>query len=171
MALQASRVRGFVYGCLAGVNGAACMTVLRLAARQAGVIDKMPPQVVQEWLSRRAGVEPPGGKVGHHLADHLVHLAVGVTGGGVYGALTAPRGPSYPSGVVYGLAVWAVGFLALIPLLGIHRGAAEAETRENAVNIAAHAVYGAVLALIVAEMRNQHRRAGTSVERFAARVG
>jgi hypothetical protein len=166
------RVGWIIYGAIAGVNGAACMSVLRLAARQAGLIDKMPPQVVQEWLARRAGVEPPGGKVGHHVADHVVHLAISGTAGALYGALASRTGrASYASGVLYGIAVWAVGFAGLIPLLGIARSAAAAETRENVLNISAHAVYGAVLALMTQEMQRQHRRRTWRGERFAARVG
>ena len=169
-----SRDRGFatalVYGAIAGVNGAACMSVLRLAARRMGLIDKMPPQVVQDWLARQLGADPKD-DVLHHVADHAVHLTIGAAGGAVYGALTSSRRPTYSSGVLHGLAVWAIGFFALIPRLGIARSAAHAEPRENLVNIAAHAVYGAILALFVGEMRAQGRRPASRPERYMTRVG
>ena len=37
-----------LHGALGGIYGAAAMSILRLAARRAGVIDKMVPQVVEE---------------------------------------------------------------------------------------------------------------------------
>jgi hypothetical protein len=166
------RATALVYGAIAGVNGAACMSVLRLAARQGGLIQKTPPQVVHEWLSHRTDLEPPGGNAGHHAADHAIHFGISAAAGAIYGALTSRRRrPSYASGILYGLAVWAVGVAGLFPLLGIARSPAAGATRENVLNIAAHGVYGAVLSLMIHEMQRQHRRPTLWPERFAARVG
>jgi hypothetical protein len=38
------------------------MTLLRLAMHRAGVIDKMVPQVVEEWISDRLNADPRAGK-------------------------------------------------------------------------------------------------------------
>ena len=169
--LSSRHLRGLLYGAVAGVNGAACMSVLRLAMRRAGIIEKMPPQVVEDWLARRIGLEPPGGSAGHHVADHVIHLGIGATAGAMYGALTATRRPTYTSGLLHGLTVWSVGFVAMIPNIGIARSAADADTGENVVNVAAHVVYGLVLALLVQAMRDQHRRPASAPERYATRVG
>jgi hypothetical protein len=72
-------------GAVGGLYGAAAMSVLRLALHRAGVIDKMVPQAVEEWLSDRLNIDPPGGKAGHHVADQLLHLAYGA-GLGALGA-------------------------------------------------------------------------------------
>jgi len=51
------------------------MSILRLAARRAGVIDKMVPQVVEEWTLDRTGMESsPASKTAHHVLD-LTNLA------------------------------------------------------------------------------------------------
>jgi hypothetical protein len=139
--------------------------------RRAGVIQKMPPQVVEDWLSRRTDLRPPGGSAGHHIADHVLHLGIGATAGAVYGVLMATRRPTYASGAFHGLVVWSIGFLGLIPMVGIARSAIDADTRENSVNLAAHVAYGLVLALFVREMRGQHRRPASAPQRYATRVG
>ena len=48
-----------VYGALSGSVAAACMTVVRSAARRRGMIEKTVPQVVEESIARtgRAWVE------------------------------------------------------------------------------------------------------------------
>ena len=57
---QAPRISGpgaALHGALGGIYGAAAMSILRLAARRAGVIDKMVPQVVEQWTLDRTGME------------------------------------------------------------------------------------------------------------------
>jgi hypothetical protein len=44
------------------------MSVLRPGLYRAGVIDKMVPRAVEEWISDRQNTDPPGGKAGHNVA-------------------------------------------------------------------------------------------------------
>jgi hypothetical protein len=62
------------------------MSVIRLGMHRAGVIDKMVPQAVEEWLSDKMASDPPGGEVGRQVADQALHLAYGV----IWAALAAP---------------------------------------------------------------------------------
>jgi len=75
---QTPRISGpaaALHGALGGIYGAAAMSILRLAARRAGVIDKMVPQVVEEWTLDRTGMESsPASKTAHHVLD-LTNLA------------------------------------------------------------------------------------------------
>jgi hypothetical protein len=100
------------------------MSILRLGAHRVGLIDKMTPQVVEEWLADRLGVSPPGGSAGHHVADQLLHLCYGACLGALGGPLLAGhiRGGLW-RGAAFGLAVWAVGTMALLPNLGVARSA------------------------------------------------
>lgn len=69
-----------LHGALGGIYGA--MSILRLAARRAGVVDKMVLQVVEEWTLDRTGMESsPASKTAHHVLDLTslaAHLAYGL---------------------------------------------------------------------------------------------
>jgi hypothetical protein len=149
------------------------MNPVRLAARRAGLIDKMVPQAVEEWASHRSGVEPPGGPAGHHLSDQVLHLAYGAAWGALYGLASRPgRSGSVPRGVTLGLGVWAAGFFGLVPLLRIARPAWRARAGETAVNVAAHLVFGVVTALEADERARQpHRRPTSDLERARTAIG
>src|SRR5215470_1579606 len=67
-----------LHGAIGGAHGAGAMSVLRLAMYRAGVIDKMVPQVTQEWMRDRTGVKRSGGnKTSHHVVDQLLQLGYG----------------------------------------------------------------------------------------------
>ena len=161
-----------LYGAIGGLFGAGAMSVVRLAARRAGLIDKMVPQAVEEWAAQRAGLEVPGGPAGHHLLDQALHTGYGVMAGVVYGAAlgTAGRRP-LAYGTAFGVLVWLVGSGALFPLLRIARPFWRSGGAENAINLVAHVVHGISVQLVSEEMAQQNRRATTDRERQAARVG
>ena len=46
-------------GAVGGLYGAAAMSVLRLGLHRAGLMDKMVPQAVEEWISDRLNIDPP----------------------------------------------------------------------------------------------------------------
>jgi hypothetical protein len=160
------------YAAAAGVAGANCMSVLRMLARRAGVIDKTSPQVTREWASQTTGVRPPGGQLGRHLANEALHLGYSAAAGALWGALCRRRQGTVAAATGFGLAVWAVSLLGAAPLLGIARAPWRTGAAANAVNILSHAVYGAVLGLVTEELQRQPIPALTSEpERRAARVG
>jgi hypothetical protein len=149
-----------VYGAIGGINGAACMTVLRLAARRAGWIEKMPPQAVQDRSAWSLGIRAPGGSVGRHVGDHALHFGIGALGGASYSALTGLTKPSpIASGVLFGFVFWALGFFVVMPWLGVSRSPRQSRPVENAVNLTAHLVFGAATGLVVDELARQPRHA------------
>ena len=160
-----------VQGTLAGAAGAGCMSVLRMAARRWGFIDATPPQVTKAWLSERTAVRSSDAGFGH-LMDSVVHLAVGVSGGAVYGSLVGQGDrPSLAGGVLFGLGLWAVAFGALAPALGITRSPLRGTWRETAVNVAAHLTYGTAVALVAGELGHQARFGAADPRAWRARVG
>ena len=99
-------------GAVGGLYGVAAMSVLRLALHRAGLIDKMVPQVVEEWISDRLNTDPPGGQAGHHVADQLLHLGYGASLGALGGPMLSGREPAVgcgaerPSGWRAGPSAW-----------------------------------------------------------------
>jgi hypothetical protein len=171
---MAPRVRGALFGALGGMYGAAAMSIVRLAMRRAGHIDKMVPQVVEEWIAHRTGIEPPAGAAGHQLFDQLLHLGYGAAWGGLGAQLVAGgAGRRFLwRGAALGLGLWAAGMLVALPSLKVARSAWRSGLRENATNIAAHLAYGLSVQLVTEELERQpNRQATTDAERHATRVG
>jgi hypothetical protein len=156
---------------LAGVNGGACMTVLRMAAHRLGVVDRMPPQVLEEWLLTQIGAGRRLNDAAHHVLDQVLHLAISGGLGLVYSALPSRGSRSSMTGVLFGLGVWAVGFAAVLPRLGATRHARNARASENGVNIAAHALYGIVTSFLAAELARQDRGTTSHIARRRLRTG
>lgn len=141
-------------GAIGGVIGASCMSALRMAAHRAGLLDKQVPQAVEEWVSHGTGIHP--GFAGHQALTQLIHLGYGMGWGALYGVLAGSRrGATVAKGSTFGTAQWAVGFLGLLPALGIARPAWKQSTTENSLNIAAHLLYGVVTALMTEELARQ----------------
>jgi hypothetical protein len=161
-------------GAVGGVYGAAAMTLLRLGMHRAGVIDKMVPQVVEEWISDRLAADPPGREGGHHTLDQLLHLAYGAGWGAIVGPfLTAGngRGGLWRAGA-FGVVLWGVGMLALLPGLRVARPAWKAGLLENATNVAAHLAYGLAVQLMVEEpVRQRGTPAHVGCRARTSRVG
>lgn len=146
-----------IHGALAGMNGAATMTVLRMLAHRLGIIDQMVPQKVEQWARRRTRLAPALGVVGHRVADHVLHLGYGATWGGLYGLLFGKRRSHVFPSTLFGLGQWAFGTMVLFPALRIGRPPWRSRTRENAVNIGSHLLYAGVTAFLTDEFARQAR--------------
>jgi hypothetical protein len=154
---------GLLRGMTAGLVAAGVMSALRVLALRAGLIDRMIPQVLQERAAGEAG-GGPGDQAAHQLSAELIHHAVGLAAGGLLGAMRAT--PSLATGIAYGLAIWAVGAVGLLPALRVRRAGG------SRVDALAHAVFGAVLALGMREAAAQPRLEPSPVEKpVRRRVG
>lgn len=140
---------GILRGMTAGFIAAGVMSAVRLAAHRAGLIERMVPQVLQERVAGAAGIHLPGGTAAHQLAAEVIHHAVSGAFGALLGA-AAPR-PRLVTGIGYGLAIWGIDALGLMPALRIDR------VGGRTVDAAAHTVFGAVLALAMHELAAQPR--------------
>lgn len=136
-------------GMTAGLIAAGVMSAVRLLAHRAGLIDRMVPQVLQERVAGEAGVALPGGEAAHQLAAEAIHHVVGLAAGGLLGAAAAT--PGTRTGVAYGLGIWAVDALGLLPALRVQR------VGGLGVDATAHAVFGAVLAFAIRQLTAQPR--------------
>lgn len=149
------------HGAVAGVIGAGCMTLLRMVAHRARVLDQMVPQAVETWVTARHGLfrsRAPLGLPARHLVDQLLHFGYGASWGKLYGFLQARGVPNSPTTVtLFGVTQWAFGALVLFPALGIGKPAWEQDARENVVNVAAHLLYAGVTAFLVEEFARQER--------------
>ena len=134
-------------GLTAGFVASGAMSVARLGAHRAGLIERMVPQELHADVT---GVDPSADTPAHQFGAELLHHAVGALAAGAFAAL-APRRPRAAHGVALGLALWVIDVGALIPSLRVVR------VGGHAVDFAAHALYGAMVALAVGELAEQRR--------------
>jgi hypothetical protein len=163
-----------IYGALAGSLSAACMTVIRMAARRRGIIEKTVPQAAEEWLAHRSGLGRDAHPVLHHLTDQALHIGYGATLGVAYALATRGRSGNnvVARGIVYGLATWFGGSWLLLPLLRAKQAAWRKRVSENAVDLLAHLTFGAATALLADELAAQPNRGPSSdLTRRLTRVG
>ena len=152
------RLRRTIHGALGGVMGAACMTVARMLAQRAGLIQQMVPQAVEAWAKHQLPLtlgERPSQRAVHHLADQVLHLGYGASFGALYGLLLG-RQPASPRKVLaFGLGVWVFGSFILLPSLKIVRPEWRAGAQEIAVNVGCHLLYASSLALLTDQFEEQ----------------
>jgi hypothetical protein len=153
------RLSDALLGAVSGAIGASAMTILRMAAHRAGLIDQMVPQAVEQSLERRAGEHPDKGS--RSVLDQTLHLGYGAALGAAYSAaVDRPRGGPRPGRAIgYGLFQWAFGAMVLLPGIRAARPAWRRGAGELAVDIAAHLAFAGVTAFVAGEL---HRQGETS---------
>jgi uncharacterized membrane protein YagU involved in acid resistance len=120
----------------------------------------LPPRQITEELERTASIRRDLDETEETALTLASHLAYGAGVGAVYGSI-ADRIPASPAmrGAAFGLGVWAVSYLALMPALGILSPATEHPRRRTALMIGAHLVWGASAGVLFDRLRP---RAATS---------
>ena len=145
-----------IHGALAGMNGAATMTVLRMIAHRVGLVDQMVPQKVEQWLRRKTGPGMLPIPALHRVLDHVLHMGYGGAWGALYGIAFGDRRRSHVVPALgFGMGQWVFGMTMLFPALGIGRPAWRSGPRENAINIASHLLYSGITAFLTEEFSRQ----------------
>lgn len=141
-------------GAVAGLLGTAAMTpVIGLGAIGWG---KPPsPAQITANVERKTGVdETPRDDPGFTPEWLAAHLTFG-TSWGVAFALARPWLPSsnVAAGLLWGGAIWVINYGAVLPALGLYPRPSRDETWRELAMIAAHGVYGTMLAEAAAKLR------------------
>ena len=109
----------------------------------------LPPREITEEVEEVAGLRGSLDEPQQVAVTLVNHFAYGAGAGAIYGALA--RGvPAPPAlkGAAFGLGVWSVSYLGLMPALGVLSPATEHPGRRNALMIAAHLVWGSATGLL-----------------------
>ncbi len=151
-------LRRTIHGALSGAIGAACMTVARMLAHRAKLVDQMVPQAVEAWATHRLPLALPAlpsQRALHHIADQMLHLGYGSSMGAVYGLVLGKRPATLPIAIGCGVGAWLFGSFVLLPALKIMRPEWRAKPGEIAVNLAAHLLYAGTLSVLTEEFETQ----------------
>ena len=135
--------RGAAWGAIATVP----MSAVMLAGQQLGWMKEQPPEVLTEEALRRAELlEEKSVETAHSLAV-ATHFAFGAACGALFALLgrAAPSAAAVPTGIAFGLGIWAASYRGWIPAMHILPLDQHPGRRGTVVMIAAHVVYGASL--------------------------
>jgi uncharacterized membrane protein YagU involved in acid resistance len=145
-------VKETLKGALAGWLATAPMTLFMTATHKALPRQErypLPPKRITMKVAQEVGLNAHLGEREKNALTMLAHFDYGAAMGAVYSPL-AERVPGSPlvKGIGFGLLVWTVSYLGLLPAAGILKPATEHPPRRNALMIGAHIVWGASLGLI-----------------------
>lgn len=116
----------------------------------------LPPEALTDELAERAGVKEHLDKPKRVATALMAHVGYGATTGMLYPLFA--KNVSFPSiikGIVFGLGVWAVSYLGLLPALQMKTTAQQEPLQRNLLMIAAHIIWGATLG--ITEQRVSHK--------------
>ncbi|MDP9865946.1 MULTISPECIES: DUF6789 family protein [Streptosporangium] len=138
--------RDLVNGAAGGVLATAVMSAVMLAGDRAGLMPDQPPKRIARAFLPGHRHRP---KRGEGALGAITHFGFGAACGALYALTCGRRRPPVALGVAYGLAIWLVSYQGWVPRLGILPPISGDRPGRPAVMAAGHAVYGAVLALVV----------------------
>jgi uncharacterized membrane protein YagU involved in acid resistance len=148
-----------VSGAAAGLIATAPMTAWMVAAhRRLPRRDRypLPPHEITMNLAEEAGVRDAlDSREAQKEVTLALHFGYGAAAGAAY-ALVAPRIPLPPAikGGLFGLGVWTVSYLGLMPALGLHRPATDEPADRNALMISANILWGALTGVLADRMES-----------------
>ena len=141
------RIRSLLVGSLAGIASTAVMSVPIVIGDRVGLIDRMPPEVVHDQVIERATEETDVAPPANAAVWTVSHLAYGAVCGALYEAIPGSLRPDrLVTGVLYGLIVWAVGYLGYLPALHLYPSVKRDSGTRSAIMIGAHILFGGTLA-------------------------
>jgi hypothetical protein len=144
---------GAAAGLLATVPMTAAMVAMhrKLPARERF---PLPPRRVTMRAAGKAGVRRHMRESHRTAATLAAHFGYGTAVGSLLGAF-APKGPAKAAaaGAGFGLLVWAVSYLGLMPALDLHPPATRDTPRRNLLMVAAHLLWGATAGVIADSLR------------------
>lgn len=116
----------------------------------------LPPSEITQKITEEVGVDEHIDQEQHVALTLLAHFGYGAAAGAVYAPLASKLPFSAPlNGIVYGLAVWTISYLGLLPATGILTPATEHPARRNALMIVVHVIWGSVMGLVYGRLQQR----------------
>jgi putative membrane protein len=149
--------RQLIFGAAAGLAATVPMTVVMESLHRglpAAQRHPLPPRKITIRAAGKLGMRKHLDGPQRLAATLAAHFGYGTAVGALLGAV-APKGPARAAaaGAGFGLAVWAVSYLGLMPLLDLHPPATRDTAPRNLLMIAAHLVWGATAGALADAMR------------------
>jgi putative membrane protein len=143
-----SYLAGAVSGFLATVPMTFAMEAMhrRLPWRERSAL---PPREITMNLADAAGVKKQLPEEGRFAATMAGHFGYGTVVGALYAPLSRRvKAPAALKGALFGMLVWTVSYLGVLPVAHVFPPATKQPRRRNELMIVAHLVWGISLALV-----------------------
>jgi hypothetical protein len=144
LAILKNAARGFAAGAAATIP----MTVEFFVARRARLIDEIPPHKAIR------SVAPDLKEPRRSVTSGVAHLLVGGGAGAVYGIAVPRRLRGWATGLFFGIAVWAIGYEAVMPAATDIRPAHRDRPSRAVTIFLAHLIYGGALGVLMSRTRD-----------------
>ena len=154
-------VQDMVRGASAGLVATAPMTIameamFRLLPQREQYA--LPPSHITAEVTDKVGLNEDLDRHEHISITLVSHFAYGAAAGALYGPIanalhTRRAVPSLMTGIGWGLTVWSVSYLGLLPAVGLLRPATQHPVGRNVLMITAHVIWGAVLGTFTERMQ------------------
>ncbi len=112
----------------------------------------LPPREITEKITTDLPLTPPT----RSALAWLGHFGYGGAAGVLYANVRLPVTPA-ARGPLFGLLVWLTSYFGLLPALGILSSPGRHPMRRNSLMIAAHLIWGWMLAILLATFLNDRR--------------
>lgn len=145
-------MRSNIAGILAGLIATAPMTAfmeyahhqLPLTERQA-----LPPRTITLRVVDALHIKGYLDQKRRKALTVASHFAFGAAAGSLFGPIARTlKGSNTAKGAAYGVAVWAVNYLGILPAFGLTKSAANESPRRTALMVGAHVVWGVALGVM-----------------------
>ncbi len=149
---------GALSGCAATVPMTATMLLLHRTLRWHEQRYPLPPEDITQELADRAEIGQHLSQGQHQVATWVSHFGFGIVAGAIYAPLTE-RTEASPTlkGAAFGLLVWGMSYLGLLPALEILDQPKEQPARPNWLMVIAHLVWGASLGVLADRLAEQEK--------------
>ena len=156
-AMRRETGQGLLAGAAAGLVATLPMTAAMVAMHgelPARERQPLPPRRITMRAAGKAGVREHLDEPQRTAATLVAHFGYGTAVGSMLGAL-APRGAAKAAaaGATFGLVVWAVSYLGLMPAMGLYPSATRDTARRNLLMIIAHLVWGGTAGVLINALR------------------
>ena len=153
-------MKTFARGVFSGILANVAMSLVLVVGKALGLLGTPPPKTITARMSRKMGIRPERTpRLAFNAGWLAAHLGYGAGCGVVYVTARSllPRSNAL-SGLLYGLAVWAVSYLGLLSKLGLYPPADRDSPSRQVVMVAAHLVFGSTLGFLGPEKQDPARR-------------
>jgi putative membrane protein len=115
----------------------------------------LPPREITMNIADAAGVKEHLPEEGRFAATIVGHFGYGAAVGALYAPLARSlKAPVIVKGALFGMLVWTVSYLGILPMVHVLPPATKQPTRRNELMIASHLVWGIVLALLTQRLNS-----------------
>ncbi|HEX8373217.1 MAG TPA: DUF1440 domain-containing protein [Chthoniobacterales bacterium] len=149
--MKTSKLLLSVLGLICGICATGPMSAVMIALHRRLPEDEkypLPPREITEKLAHAAAPSQELAPPTRSLLSWLAHFGYGGAAGAIYANTPLPVAPAL-RGPLFGLIVWTTSYFGLLPALGILSSAKEHPIRRSGLMIAAHLVWGWVMATLL----------------------